>query len=408
MTFDFDAPVDRRHSNSLQWAGASLLLSPAQAAADPLPMWLADMDLRAPEPVLAALQEAVAYGVFGYAAGATPDFLTAVTDWQERRFGWSVDPAWVVPTSGVITALKTVIHAFSIPGDTILIQTPVYVHFHNDPLINGRRINVAPLAFDGARYRFDPQVFERALSDDTKIFILSNPHNPTGNVWSEAELRTMGEICLRRGVLVLADEIHQDFVLAKDKRHIPFASLSPAFADTSITCVSASKTFNLAGLQCANAIIPNKRLRQEFSRQIDRNQVGRVNLLGMVATEAAYRHCADWADELVRHVAANQRHFAAGVNALGVGLRVLEMDSLYLTWIDCRGAGMDPASLEDYLLTKCRVWFDPGTKFGTEGAGFMRANVGCPRATVNEAIERLRSLLLKDCRGAAVTHQFGS
>lgn len=391
MTFDFDAPVDRRHSNSLKWAGAGSLLSPAQAAADPLPMWLADMDVRAPEPVLAALQEAVADGVFGYALGATPSYLAAVTGWQERRFGWSVDPAWVVPASGVITALKTVIQAFSSPGDTVLIQTPVYGHFHSDPVINGRRISAAPLAFDGARYRFDPQAFERALGDNTKIFILSNPHNPTGNVWSEAELRTMGDICLRCGVLVLSDEIHQDFILAQDRRHIPFASLSSAFADASITCVSASKTFNLAGLQCANAIISNKRLRQEFSRQIDRNQVSRVNLLGMVATEAAYRHGADWVDELVRHVTANQSHFAAGVHALGVGLRVLEMDSLYLAWIDCRDAGMDPTALEEHLLTKCRLWFDKGTKFGLEGAGFMRANLGCPRATVTEAIERLRA-----------------
>jgi cystathionine beta-lyase len=391
MAFDFDAPVDRRHSNSLKWAGASLLLSPTQAAADPLPMWLADMDLRAPEPVRAALQEAVAGGVFGYALGASPGYLAAVTGWQEQRFGWSVDPAWVVPASGVITALKTVIQAFSSPGETVLIQTPVYGHFHTDPVINGRRVVTAPLAFDGSHYRFDAQAFERALGDDTRIFILSNPHNPTGNVWSEAELRTMGDICLRRGVLVLADEIHQDFILAKDKRHIPFASLSPAFADASITCVSASKTFNLAGLQCANAIIPNKHLRQAFSRQIDRNQVSRVNLLGMVATEAAYRHGASWVDELVRHVAANQRHFAAGVQALDVGLRVLEMDSLYLAWIDCRGAGMDAVALEEHLLTTCRVWFDPGTKFGVEGAGFMRANLGCPRATVSEAIDRLRA-----------------
>ncbi|MBU6256929.1 MAG: pyridoxal phosphate-dependent aminotransferase [Burkholderiales bacterium] len=391
MSFDFETPVDRRDSNSLKWAGASLLLSPAQAAADPLPMWLADMDFRAPEPVLQALQDAVADGVFGYALGATPTYLAAVTGWQARRFGWSVDPAWVVPVSGVITALKTVIQAFSSPGDTVLIQTPVYVHFHNDPLINGRCVSAAPLAFDGMRYRFDAQAFERALGDDTRIFILSNPHNPTGNVWSEAELRTMGEICLRRGVLVLADEIHQDFVLAKDRRHIPFASLSPAFADASVTCVSASKTFNLAGLQCANAIIPNQRLRQAFARRIDRNQVSRVNLLGMVATEAAYRHGADWVDGLVRHVASNQRHFAAGVLALGVGLRVIEMDSLYLAWIDCRGTGMNPAALEDHLLTKCRVWFDQGTKFGAEGAGFMRANIGCPRATVTEAIERLRA-----------------
>lgn len=387
----FDAPVDRRGTNSLKWSGASRLLSKDQALADPLPMWVADMDFRAPEPVLTALEEAVRFGVFGYPAGPTATYLTAVTKWQERRFGWPVDPSWVVTVSGVITALKTAIQAFSSPGDSVLIQTPVYVHFHSDVVINGRVLAAAPLAYDGARYRFDAGAFERALKDNTKLFILSNPHNPTGNVWSEDELRTMGEICRRRGVLVIADEIHQDFVLAPGKRHTPFASLGREFADNSLTCVSASKTFNLAGLQCANVIASNSRLRDEFARQIDRSQVTKVNLLGMVATEAAYRHCEDWVDALVEYVAENQRCFAQAVNESRLGLRVLEMDSLYLAWIDCRSAGMGPAEIEDHLLTKCRVWFDKGPKFGTDGAGFMRANLGCSRATVTAAVERLRA-----------------
>jgi cystathionine beta-lyase len=391
MSYDFDAMVDRVGTNSLKWAGASQQLTEEQMQANPLPMWVADMDFQAPEPVRDALHEAVAFGVFGYPAGPTASYLAAVTQWQERRFGWTVEPEWVVTVSGVITALKTIIQAFSSPGDSVVIQTPVYAHFHNDVVMNGRVVTTAPLAFDGERYHFDAQVFERALRDDTKLFILSNPHNPTGNVWSEAELRTMGEICQRRGILVIADEIHQDFILAPGKRHIPFASLGPEFAQTSITCVSASKTFNLAGLQCANAIIPNTRLRQEFARQIDRNQMSRVNLLGMVATEATYRHGADWVDGLVRYIADNQRHFADSINASGIGLHVLPMDSLYLAWINCRALGMDPTALENHLLTKCKVWLDKGPKFGIEGAGFMRANLGCPRATVMQAVDRLRA-----------------
>ena len=200
----------------------------------------------------------------------------------------------------------------------------------------------------------------------------------------------MGEICQRRGILVIADEIHQDFVLAPGKRHTPFASLGPAFAEGSITCLSASKTFNLAGLQCANSVIPNRRLREEFTRQVARNQMTYVNLLGMVATEAAYRFGEPWLDALLPCIAENQRVFAQAINGLPLGLRVLPMDAMYLAWIDCRSLALPPAALEDLLLTKCRVWLDKGPKFGADGHGFMRANLGCPRSTVLEAVERLR------------------
>lgn len=392
MQFDFDTPVDRRGSNSLKWGGAAAQLTAEQALVDPLPMWVADMDFRAPAPVRAALQEAVEFGVFGYPLGPTPSYLAAVTGWQARRFGWVVEPTWVVAVAGIITALKTAIQAFTLPGDSVLIQTPVYAHFHNDVVMNGRIVTAAPLDYDGVRYRFDAGVFENALRADTKLFILSNPHNPTGNVWTADELRTMGEICRRRGIVVVADEIHQDFILAKDRRHIPFASLGSDLADISITCVSASKTFNLAGLQCANAIIPNRRLREEFVRQVERNQFSRVNLLGMVATEAAYQACEDWVDALVAYIAENQRQFAQAINGQGK-VRVLEMDSLYLAWIDCHGLGLPPAELEHYLLTRCKLWLDKGTKFGEPGAGFMRANLGCPKATLTEAIQRLRLLM---------------
>lgn len=388
---EFDRLISRKASNSLKWAGADQLLSRNQAAADPLPMWVADMDFQAPEPVLDALKEAVDFGVFGYPLGLSPEYLKSVTSWQQKRFGWEVEPGWVVAVSGVITALKTAIQAFSSPGDSVLIQPPVYAHFHNDVVMNGRTVAAAPLRYEGGRYHFDAAAFEAAFKDNTKLFILSNPHNPTGNVWTEDELRTMGEICRHRGVLVISDEIHQDFILAPGKRHIPFASLGQEFSDNSITCVSASKTFNLAGLQCANAITSNKRRRDEFARQVDRSQFNRVNLLGMIATEAAYRHCEQWVDRLVAYVAENQRHFALAINASKMGLHAIEMDSLYLSWIDCRGTEMTPSELEDHLLIKAKVWLDKGLKFGAEGNGFMRANLGCPRTTIDEAVKRLQS-----------------
>lgn len=391
--FDFDTVVDRSHSNSLKWCDSAGAMTDAQAQANPLPMWVADMDFKSPPAVISALHEAVSHGVYGYAAGMTKGYVDAVVGWQQKRFGWDVPPGWVVPIASVIAALKTIVQAFSQAGDSVLIQPPVYAHFHHDVLINGRHVTTAPLQFDGQRYRFDAKVFENAICDNTKIFILSNPHNPTGNVWTEDELCTMGEICLNHGVLVIADEIHCDLVFGAGRKHTPFASLDRRFARNSITCTSASKTFNLAGLQCGNMLIADKIKRDEVVRTIERNHSTRINLLGMVATEAAFTHGADWVDELVAYIAQNQRHFAERINALDAGLKVIDMEALYLAWIDCRALGMTPEQLEDFMLVEGRVWLDRGPKFGVEGHGFMRANLGCPRQTVDLAVERISKAL---------------
>lgn len=234
------------------------------------------------------------------------------------------------------------------PGDSVLIQPPVYAHFHNDVLINGRHLALAPLQRTEDGYRFDPAAFEAAIRADTKLFILSHPHNPTGNVWSEEELSTMGEICARHDVLVISDEIHEDLI-----------------------------------------INPDPRRREEFSRHYERNLFGVVNLLGMVAAEAAYAHGEPWLEQLLPYLRENHRRFAEAVHAATNGIRVLRSDALYLAWMDCRGLGMDAAALEHFMLTRARLWLDRGQKFGLEGHGYMRVNLGCPRATVEEAVARL-------------------
>jgi cystathionine beta-lyase len=256
-------------------------------------------------------------------------------------------------------------------------------------LLNGRFPVDAPLMRTEDGYRYDEKVFEAAIRPNTKIFILSNPHNPTGNVWSEAELRSMGEICARHGVLVVADEIHQDLIVNPVLKHVPFASLGEDFARNSVTCTAPSKTFNLPGLQSANLFIPDRRLRAEFQRQYDRNMFPLVNVMGMVAAEAAYTHGEPWLEELLAYIRANHAHFSRAVNGLNGGLRVLPADALYLAWMDCRDLGMDAEALNRFMLTKARLWFDKGQKFGAEGHGYMRVNLGCPRATVDEAITRL-------------------
>ncbi|RAZ72967.1 MalY/PatB family protein [Mesorhizobium atlanticum] len=393
QAINFDEAIDRRGSNSLKWDSVKAFLPAEAAAADPLPMWVADMDFRAPQPVIDALVKAAQAAVFGYSFGASDSYVAAVTAWQYRRFGWDVWPEWVVPVSGVITALKTIVQAFSAPGDTVLIQPPVYAHFHDDVLVNGRFPVSAPLIRTEDGYRYDATVFEAAIQPNTRIFILSNPHNPTGKVWTKDELRSMGEICARRGVLVVSDEIHQDLIMNLACMHVPFASLATTFAENSITCTAPSKTFNLPGLQCANAFIPNERLRAQFQRQLERNLYPKVNAFGMVAAEAAYSQGEAWLDHLIVYVRANHARFATEINKLNAGLKVLPADALYLAWMDCRALGMDAAALETFMLTRARLWLDKGQKFGLEGHGYMRVNLGCPRATVDEAITRLKAAL---------------
>lgn len=389
----FDEVVDRRATNSMKWASGPRMLPSEAAAADPLPMWVADTDFRAPQAVIDALHAAVEHGVFGYPAGATEGYLEAVVGWQARRFGWEIPREWVVPTAGVITTLKAAVQAFSAPGDSVLIQPPVYAHFHNDVLINGRHLALAPLQRTDDGYRFDADGFEAAIRPDTKLFILSHPHNPTGNVWSQDELRAMGEICARHGVLVISDEIHEDLIINPARHHIPFASLGPEHARNSITCTAPSKTFNLPGLQSANVFIADRRRREEFRRRYERNQFGIVNLLGMVAAEAAYTHGEPWLEALLTYLRGNHARFADAVNRATTRIRVLPADALYLAWMDCRGLGLDAAALETFMLTRARLWLDRGQKFGHEGHGYMRVNLGCPRSTVEEAIRRLTAAI---------------
>jgi len=389
----FDQVTDRLQSNCLKWDGGDMFLSADEVAANPLPMWVADMDFKAPQAVLDALAKRVEHGVFGYPSKVSKSYQEAVLGWQAKRFGWEVEPSWLIQTSGIITAIKTAVQAFTSPGDTVLIQPPVYSHFNDDVVLNGRQVNLAPLDFDGEKYHFDAQKFEEAITENTKIFIFSHPHNPTGNIWSEAELTIMGDICLKHNVLVFSDEIHQDLILNAAKKHIPFASLSDQFAQNCITCTAPSKTFNLPGLQCANLFIANKRIREDFVRQYNRNMFPLVNVMGLTATEAAYSEGEAWLEELLVYIRANHDYFAREINTYTDKLKVLPTEALYLAWIDCRALEMDAQQLDKFMLTQARLWLDKGQKFGLAGHGFMRINLGCPRSTVQQAIERLKAVL---------------
>lgn len=389
--YDFDEIIDRRGTNSEKWEHGQQFLTPEQRAADPLPMWVADMDFRVAPPIIDALRTEAEMGALGY--GGTPArYREAAVEWQTKRFGWQAQPDWLVQTPGVISALNAAIQVFSQPGDPVLVQTPVYFHFLHDVIANGRRLAVAPLTLEAGRYRFDPEVFEAAILPGTRLFILCNPHNPTGNVWTREELLSMANICERHGILIISDEVHQDLVFGDSARHVPIAMLDESIAQNTIVCTAPSKTFNIAGLSCANVFIPNPHHRLTFQTQCDRNGL-LVNTMGTAACEAAYRHGEPWADAMLDYVRGNQQHFASQVATLGLPLTVTPTDALYLAWVDCRQLGMSPAELHDHLLRRARLWLDPGHKFGAEGEGFMRINLACPRSVVDEALNRLASAL---------------
>ena len=393
MKFDFDVTVDRSETSSEKWCYPSLDLASSPVREKPIPMWVADMDFRAPPVVLEALADAVSHGVFGYSYVGKA-YTDSVINWQQNRFNWTVDPTWVLQTAGVVAALSQIIRAFTVEGDGVLMQMPVYGRFHKTPRTTGRVVVNAPLMENGSEYLFDPGVFEAVIKEHApKLFILCHPHNPVGKVWTEDELRTMGEICIRHNVLVVSDEIHQDLVFNRKKKHIPFASLGEKFAQNSITCTAPSKTFNLAGLQVSNLFVPNLLLRERLSRELDANGNHGVNTLGMVACEAAYRHGVPWLESLLEYIEGNHQYFATQIHQHIPNLKLFNADALYLAWLDCRGLKMNDKELNEFMLHEAKVWFDSGVKFGAGGEGFMRVNLGCTRATLSDAVSRMKSVI---------------
>lgn len=386
--YDFDSVIERKISSCMKWSTSATRLTPEQLRCDPLPMWVADMDFRAAPEIQQAIQQRVDHGIYGY--GTLPsDYAEAVCDWQQRRYGWRPDPATLVASSGIISALNAAIHAFTREGEGVLIMTPVYFHFHYDVEVNGRKVCAAPLNYRDKRYHYDREAFIAAIEPDTRLFILSNPHNPTGNVWTEAELRDMAEICISHNIVIVSDEIHSDFIFSSQVRHIPLASLGREIADNTIVCTSPSKTFNLAGLQCANIFIQNEQKRLSYREQCVKSGNNLVNVIGVEACKAACLEGESWMLAMLDYIGANRRYFYKMINGSGLPVHAIESDSLYLLWLDCSEMGLNQAQLFDFFITRCGIWLEPGSKFHSGGEQFMRINLGCPFSVVQDATRRI-------------------
>jgi cysteine-S-conjugate beta-lyase len=383
---DFDRPVERRIAY-----GYSIKHDPAsrKKPLDVLPLWVADMDFPAPECVLDVLTDRVKHGIFGYSEPDAP-YFSAVQGWFEKRFGWHIDSEWLSITPGVVTALYIAIRALTKPDGGVLIQQPVYYPFESAVKDTKRKLLVNQLVYGGdGRYRIDFADFEKK-AEQAEMFILCNPHNPVGRVWTRDELLRMGEICLRYGVTVISDEIHQDFIY-KGHQHIVFSNLDERFANITMTCTAPSKTFNLAGLQLANIFIPNKAMRGAFGKECAGVGLSQPPLMGLAACQAAYEGGADWVDQLIGYLAGNMSLIGDFLRARVPKVKLIEPEGTYLAWLDCSGLGLSVCGLNDFITNKAKLWLNNGPAFGLGGEGFQRMNAACPRSTVNTALERLES-----------------
>jgi cystathionine beta-lyase len=381
-----DRRIDRRGTASLKWD----FQKSRTGMEGLLPMWVADMDFPSPRPVRAALRRRVRHGIFGYTL-EPESWYEAAAEWTRARHGWNLEREWLLACPGVVPSLTLAILAFTEPGDGVVIQPPVYYPFASSIRNNGREVLENPLRLEGS-YRMDLERLEASLTPRARLVLLCSPHNPVARVWRREELEELAEVCLRRGLIMVSDEIHCDLVFP-GHRHLPTAALSEEAARRTLTLLSPTKTFNLAGLGGSLAVIADPELRSRFRAAKERLWPGAANAFSVVAAEAAWRHGAPWLQRVLAYVAGNFRFLKDFLAASLPPVRVFPLEGTYLAWLDFRALGLTDAELKRRLLREARVWLDDGPMFGTGGRGFQRLNLACPRSILREALRRLAAAL---------------
>ena len=387
MTYDFNSVTDRHHTNSIKTDLAVARGKPE----DVLSLWVADMDFPTAPQILDALHKKVEHGIFGY---SVPDqsFYEAVKNWQKTEHNFEINRHWIVTTPGVVFAIATAIKAFTQKNEAVLIQTPVYYPFKNMIVQNERTLVTSSLVQKDGKYQIDFEDFEKKIiENNVKLFILCSPHNPVGRVWSRRELEQLSQICLRHNVIVFADEIHNDFVFEPNK-HIVFSTISDEIAQNCIVSTSASKSFNLAGLQFSINFIQKPELKSRFKKEIDRTGYDEPSIMGLVATQAAYEYGRKWFCELKNHLKSNLDYLRTFLKERLPKVRLIEPEGTYLIWLDFSALGYSDAELDDIIVNKAKLWLDRGTMFGPEGANFQRINIATPRPVLQDALERLEKV----------------
>lgn len=390
-TYNFDREIDRKNTNSLKYDFAV----ERGRDADVLPLWVADMDFQAPKPVLDALQNAVSHGIFGYSE-VKGEYFDALYRWFDSRFDWQPKSEWLVKTPGVVFALAMAVRALTKEGDSVLIQPPVYYPFFEVIRDNNRKIVESPLLLTDGHYEIDfDDLEEKIASQNVKLFLLCSPHNPVGRVWTKEELQKLGELCDRYHVFVVADEIHCELVY-EGHDYTPFASLSKRFRQNSVTCVSPSKAFNLAGLQIANIIAADEGVRRRIDRAININEVCDVNPFGVIATIAAYNEGGAWLDALRKYLWENYEYLCRFFEQRLPQYPVLPLEGTYLVWIDCRASSIGSDATTLRLQEEQKLMVNSGTLYGPGGEGFIRLNIACPRTLLADGLERIAHVLVQN------------
>jgi len=381
MKYDFDTVIERRNTNSIKYDPLS-----RRKPEDVLPLWVADMDFAVPPCVQDALTSRAQHGIFGYSEpGAS--YYAAVQSWFKNRFDWDTEKEWLCITPGVVNALYLAVRAFTKAGDAVLIQQPVYYPFASSIQKTERTLLVNELVYKDGKYSIDFEDFENQIKK-AKLFILCNPHNPVGRVWTRSELIRMGEICLRYGVKIISDEIHQDIIFSPNK-HLVFTALDSRFADITITCTAPSKTFNLAGLNHANIFIANKELRARFKQEYESCGLSQPNIMGLISCEAAYADGAQWLDELLDYLSGNMALLDNFLQSNIQKIKLVKPEGTYLAWLDCRELGLSSKELDAAITNKAKLWLNDGPMFGKGGNGFQRMNAACPRSILQKALDAL-------------------
>ena len=384
MSINFDETIDRRGTSCLKWDFAVERGYPA----DVLPFWVADMDFRVPATVIDKLNRRIEHGIFGY-TDPKDDYKDTIIRWQTEQHGYTPQRKSLVVTPGVVFAIATAIRAYTAVGEGIIIQQPVYYPFSEMIRANGRKLINSPLVLKDGRYQIDFADFEQKIIDHkVKLFILCSPHNPVGRVWSREELTRLANICLKHDVVILADEIHNDFV-RNGHQHATLPSLSTAIAENTVLCTSPSKTFNLAGLQISNVFIENDMLRRRFVDEMAAAGYSQPNVLGLVAAEAAYADGLSWLNELRAYVESNYQKAKEFLARELPRITVIEPEGTYLLWLDFRSYGLSDKELDEIIIQRARLWLDSGDIFGSDGSGFQRINLACPWATLDKGLAKL-------------------
>ena len=385
---NFDKIIDRRNTRCLKYDFAVERNMPA----DVLPLWVADMDFETSSYIEDAIIERAKHAIYGYSEVKTP-YFDILKKWMQKHHDWDIQRKWLVKTPGVVFALAMAVKAYTEPGDAVLIQQPVYYPFSEVIKDNGRNVvsNTLYLGEDN-RYHIDFEDFEQKIVDHKiKLFLLCNPHNPVGRVWTKEELTRLGDICVKHHVTVVSDEIHEDFVFKG--KHQVFANIKKEYEEITVTCTAPSKTFNIASLMISNILIPNPELKRKFKHQMDAAGISQLNVLGLVACEAAYDHGEEWYQAMKAYVKENIEFVKQYVEEQLSGVNMVEHEGTYLVWLDFRGTGLSVEELDDKIINQAKLWLDSGKIFGSCGEGFQRINVACPQKVLEEAMDRIKNVV---------------